>query len=395
MKIIIKACVILAVFILIAAGGIKKNPQWKGTIEEENGVKVIKNPNEPLYGELTLELEEDLVIGNEDDENYFFYRGIDVAIDRQDNILILDTGNCRIQKFDKNGNYLQTIGRMGQGPGEFESPGKIFIDSQDKIFINDKSRRIVVFRNKGEYLKTISLDCSISDFYVSPSENLFAISSITDEKGIKLEVVEIDSEGKVIKIFADFRGLEVVKRKSGDVKGFFLGPHEYKHKLCFSSADERAFCYAYASEYRLFLIDNDGNLFLIIQKEENPQSISQKEKEFILNRARKKIGTRWPKGALEEAYKFPSFRPFFDFIIADDKLRIYIKRMMSVLRDEGNDVDIFSKDGQYLYKTNISVVPHIIKHGFLYNIDIDEDTGNIKLKRFKIKNWDQIKTGIN
>jgi hypothetical protein len=42
-----------------------QNPQWKGTIEEEDGVKVIKNPREPLYGEITFDLEEDLSIGNE------------------------------------------------------------------------------------------------------------------------------------------------------------------------------------------------------------------------------------------------------------------------------------------------------------------------------------------
>jgi len=36
----------------------KQKPQWKGKIEYENGVKVIKNPREPLYGKITLELEE-------------------------------------------------------------------------------------------------------------------------------------------------------------------------------------------------------------------------------------------------------------------------------------------------------------------------------------------------
>lgn len=73
MKIIIWAWVIFATFILIAAGGIEKNPQWKGTIEKEDGVKVIKNPNEPLFREITFDLEEDLSIGNEEDENYIFY----------------------------------------------------------------------------------------------------------------------------------------------------------------------------------------------------------------------------------------------------------------------------------------------------------------------------------
>jgi hypothetical protein len=47
-------------FLLLFGFSISQKPQWKGTIEEENGVKVIKNPNEPLYGEISFNLEEDL-----------------------------------------------------------------------------------------------------------------------------------------------------------------------------------------------------------------------------------------------------------------------------------------------------------------------------------------------
>ena len=38
-------------------------PEWKGKIETDNGVKIIKNPQQPLYGDILLEIEEDLEIG--------------------------------------------------------------------------------------------------------------------------------------------------------------------------------------------------------------------------------------------------------------------------------------------------------------------------------------------
>ncbi len=60
-------CILLVITFVYSAD--RQKPQWKGKIEYENGVKVIKNPNEPLYGEITFELEEDLSIGNEEDEN--------------------------------------------------------------------------------------------------------------------------------------------------------------------------------------------------------------------------------------------------------------------------------------------------------------------------------------
>ena len=85
----------------ISFGGQKA--EWKGKIEIENGVKIIQNPGYPLYGEIKLELEEDLSIGNENDENYLFYRARDIQVDLEGNIYVLDSGNHRLQVFDKNG----------------------------------------------------------------------------------------------------------------------------------------------------------------------------------------------------------------------------------------------------------------------------------------------------
>jgi hypothetical protein len=70
---------------------------WKGKIVTENGVKVVKNPAEPLYGELILQLEQDLSIGgNESDDNYYFPKGVwELNVDDQGNIYAADGGNRR------------------------------------------------------------------------------------------------------------------------------------------------------------------------------------------------------------------------------------------------------------------------------------------------------------
>ena len=54
----------------------------------------------------------------------------DVAVDKAGNIYILDSGNARIQKFGPDGKYLATIGRKGQGPGEFILPDGLDIDKR-------------------------------------------------------------------------------------------------------------------------------------------------------------------------------------------------------------------------------------------------------------------------
>lgn len=72
---IVSIVLFLSVFIMAISFGGQKS-QWKSKIEYEDGIKVIKNPGDPLYGEIEFDLEEDLSIGNEEDENYMFYKGV-------------------------------------------------------------------------------------------------------------------------------------------------------------------------------------------------------------------------------------------------------------------------------------------------------------------------------
>ncbi len=72
-----------------------------------------------------------------------------------------------------------------------------------------------------------------------------------------------------------------------------------------------------------------------------------------------------------------------------------MRKARSVLDESGQvELDIFSKDGYYLYKTFLSFNPEIIKIGFLYDIFTSEETGEVKIKRYRIKNWDQIEEGM-
>jgi hypothetical protein len=393
---IISVVLFLSAFIIIISFGGQK-AEWKGKIEKEKGIKVIKNPKEPLYGEIEFELEEDLSIGREGDDNYMFHGRVSLAVDNQDNIYALDGRNYRIQKYDKNGQYLQTIGRKGQGPGEFELPFSFFVDGQNNIYVYDR-RKLKVFNNRGEFSKSVSLRTLIYDFCMSPEGSIFASSELRDAEGSKQTVIEIDPGGELIERIAEFPFVDLVVRKSGSVTySFGVSRHVYIPQLYISNIDETSFCYAHSSENRIFILDKNGNILHIFQKEESPLSVSRKEKNFILDQMKKRFqerGRSLPAGVLEEV-QFPANRPFFDHIMADDKQRLYVRRMKSVLdTSEGYEFDIFSKEGIYLYKTKLPFTPLVIKNGFVYKVEYNEETGEIKIKRLKVVNWNQIKEGM-
>jgi hypothetical protein len=385
---------ILIFFFVLSSACQKQKTGWQGSIEEENGIKVVNNPAEPLYGELVLELEEDLAIGSIDDENTTFYQIGGIAVDSQDNMFVMDSGNQRIQKYDKEGNYLQTIGRKGQGPGEFTRPFEILLDEQDRIYVME-IRKMHVFDPKGNSMKDINLQNFMMGFTPGADGNILAHGFVRAEQGQNYGVVIIDQEGKITKTLAEFEGTRLVAR--GDT--LFSLSHEYTPHLGFSPVQQTGAVYGYNPEYTLFLTDRSGDTILIIKKDEPDQPITRKEKDKIIDEALERTaqdGARWPRDVVEEGANFPDHRPFFDGITSDNKGRIFVRKNKSVL-DESTEVefDIFSNDGYFLYTTKLSFTPILIKDGYLYKSTYLEETSEYKVIRYKIKNWEKIKGGIS
>ncbi len=385
-----------SLFLLTLFGSIacqKQESGWQGTVEEGNGIRVVTNPAEPLYGELTLELEEDLSIGSADDENTMFYQIGDIAVDSQGNLYVLDSGNQRIQKYDSDGNYIQTIGRKGQGPGEFMRPFDILLDEQDNIFLLE-GRKIHVYDPQGNSIKDINLQAFMMGFAVGAEGNIIAHGFVQTEEGQNFGVVIIDPEGKIIKTIAEFPGMRTVVRRDTQ----FTLSHAYTPFLGFSPVMQNGAVYGYNPEYTLFLIDRSGETTMVIKKDAPFLPITRKEKDHIIDEALERTsrrGARWPRDVVEEGANFPDHRPFFDGFASDDKGRIFVRKNKSVLDEsEEDEFDIFSADGYYLYATKLAFTPELIKDGYLYRRTYSEDTEEYKVIRYKIKNWNEIKTGI-
>ena len=64
----------------------------------------------------------------------------------------------RIQVFDKSENYLRTIGRKGKGPGDLLNPTCLEIDKQNNLVVVEKdNQRIQISSSKGDYLGSFLL----------------------------------------------------------------------------------------------------------------------------------------------------------------------------------------------------------------------------------------------
>lgn len=83
----------------------------------------------------------------------------DMAQDSQGNIYVADGSNNRIQKFDKNGNFIAKWGANGgdgsngTGNGEFDFPESIVIDSSDNIYVGEANNyRVQKLDKNGNFI---------------------------------------------------------------------------------------------------------------------------------------------------------------------------------------------------------------------------------------------------
>src|SRR6476620_11319258 len=82
-----------------------------------------------------------------------FRQPTDVAWDSAGHIYISDGYvNSRVAKYDKHGDWVKSWGEPGTGPGQFRLPHAIAVDSNNNIYVGDRSnRRIQVFDPDGAF----------------------------------------------------------------------------------------------------------------------------------------------------------------------------------------------------------------------------------------------------
>lgn len=102
-------------------------------------------------GELLLTLGEAGVSG---DDAAHFNLPTDVAVLPDGSFFISDGyANTRVMKFSAEGRFLFQWGRPGAGPGEFDLPHAVDVDSEGRVYVADRSNaRVQVFDGAGRYL---------------------------------------------------------------------------------------------------------------------------------------------------------------------------------------------------------------------------------------------------
>jgi DNA-binding beta-propeller fold protein YncE len=60
-----------------------------------------------------------------------------ITFDAADLLYVTDSGNHRVQIFDKNGTFINKLGSEGEGDGQFSKPESIAVDDDGHVYVAD------------------------------------------------------------------------------------------------------------------------------------------------------------------------------------------------------------------------------------------------------------------
>ena len=148
-------------------------------VETKESVRLVHNVKGGTWGavpKLDLKLVRKLGDVDSDNENLAFSSPGDIVEDGDRNLYVVDSGNYRILKFNKGGDFIISFGRKGQGPGEFSSIRSLSIDLMGRLHVlDDTQRRIQIFSTEGRALQSIRLLKGNIDCFRSMEGDLYVV----------------------------------------------------------------------------------------------------------------------------------------------------------------------------------------------------------------------------
>jgi hypothetical protein len=216
-----------------------------GDAENGKGDQVFEFSRE---GKVLLTLGRAGVAGDGPDS---FNKPSDVLVAPNGDIFVADGhgpgSNARIVKFSAEGKFIKAWGKEGTGPGEFNNPHSLAMDSMGRLFVADRGNsRIQIFDQGGIFLEEWRQFGRPSGVFIDKNDALYVADSESNmsrnpgfRRGIRIGSVK---DGKVTAFIPDpvlnpGQGLEpgngtaaegVAADAAGNVYGAEVGPRNFK-----------------------------------------------------------------------------------------------------------------------------------------------------------------------
>lgn len=348
-----------------------------------------------------LVFEEELSIGQaEGSENYMFGENIAFNTDRAGNFFVTDWDRKRIQKYDPSGKYLLTMGKPGQGPGEFQTLSLTRFIKNEEMYVTDiVPRQISYFDKNRRFLKKVTLPGIVEDAYLIYQGKYVATLSkqtlsgqqmgfeITDglfDENLKL-IVAFHSTTMALKPPGGTDADAMVKFTANLLSTMAFQPAA--HHLV--SKDELIYS-GFSEKYEIQVYAADGRKLRTIARDYDPIKVGEKDKAYFVENivermARLSAGTNAKEVA--KLIDYPKLKPAYSsFVLIENG---WLLVCVEFIQNEYTLFDLFNDKGTYIGQFKAKIAPDglFFNNGKAYNIATEDGYKYAKRYSFKIQDY--------
>ena len=368
-EILILCVLLMTCFISCAKKGEKSD--YPVGIENIDGINVLTNPDYPRDGRVTYSLIEEVSIGKDvGEEEYLLNRPFQMHVDSEGYIYVMDYGDCHILVYDDVGMYVRTIGRKGQGPGEFMSPAYFDFSQDGRVFVNDvMNQKITIFDIEGNPLGGFKLE----DFYGGmciASNNRLYFQKRSQKKEVELKsefqeiqmitsIISMDSEGQNIKHLND---IETGTVRTKAIEGGAISTSSRSERFIWALESRGKLYAGFNKTYQITVLNADGSVEFRFGREYTPVANEEHKENPRIN----------------------EFHPaFFHNMLIDEDGNCWI-RQFTPADFEGYLYDIFNQEGIFIKQAVLSYPLYMFKERKAYSL-LASEFDYPMVKRFRLE----------
>jgi hypothetical protein len=364
-------------------------------------VIIVSNPKNPQPENgipIRIVFKEELSIGVEEGEEYYMFgKRVNFITDDQGNFYVNDWDRKKIRKFDKEGNFLLSIGGPGQGPGEFRNPWGPTFTPDGNIFVMDiAANRLSFFDTNGRFLHQTKIPEGMRVLHIHSNGLYFLGRSriLQDTEISKFEASYGLYDTEFYPVAEIYRRVHENKhdtRPRTQYLAKILSDAAFQPTTTFFVAEEDLIYFGYSDKYQIKIFSPEGKLIEIVQRDYNPIEVTKKHKQDYI-RVQKDEVLRFlrerDKPLIKEIIKlvkYPKHKPAYQKFIRLEN------GWLAVVFDHADGeytiFDLFDKEGRYIsqFVANIPIANLIFKKGKAYALAIVNDYRYVKRYKFEIQ----------
>lgn len=289
------------------------------------------------------------------DPAYTFGLITDLAVRRDGTIYVADVRVPVIHRYDPTGEHLGTIGREGEGPGEYRRPVGLETLSDGSLALWDYgNRRIGVYGPDGDFRRSHRVPTGLISahrmFYADTADHFYVrtalfTSGMPPDQGL----IRLSPEGSVLDT--------VMFPNRGDD-----GPMEFARETLSAWTPHRALVVGENDEYSFTIHRADGTT-VTVTRQARPVRVKSGEREWWEARSERWEREHADRG--EDLAPIPETKPAFEALSVDEAGRIWVRRYVEAERfqsrsEEDNaeepgtvwrerpTYDVYTRDGVFL-----------------------------------------------